>query len=157
MTGFTREYLPLISYYLQVQKCTTGVAYEYFQLVSSRLRAVHFLCCTSPTREYLQIFLRHETLLVFLCKLGCELYCIFTLIILLSMHRLRFYYCGPYQALQKFWTITAQQKDDTFPNTCLPLLYLHMTYLIVGLNINHNTTTIHIYFISRWVWCAVAC
>ena len=37
MTGFTREYLPVVSYYLLVQKCITGVTREYFQLVSNRL------------------------------------------------------------------------------------------------------------------------
>ena len=30
MTGFTHEYLQLISYYSRTQKCTIGVTREYF-------------------------------------------------------------------------------------------------------------------------------
>ena len=33
MTGFSGEYLPLVSYYSRVQKCTIGVTGENFQLV----------------------------------------------------------------------------------------------------------------------------
>ena len=47
-TGFTREYLSLVSYCSQVQKCTTGVTQEYFQLVSNHSRALYFLCHMSP-------------------------------------------------------------------------------------------------------------
>ena len=49
-TGFTHEYLPLVSYHSRVQKCTTGVTHKYFQLVSNRSWAVYFSCrmqCTS--------------------------------------------------------------------------------------------------------------
>ena len=35
-TGFTHEYLPLVSYYLRVQKYTTGVTHEYFQITVVR-------------------------------------------------------------------------------------------------------------------------
>ena len=40
MIGFTCEYLPLISYYLQVQKSKTEVTHEYLQLVSEHSQAV---------------------------------------------------------------------------------------------------------------------
>ena len=51
MAGFTHEYLSLINYYLWVQKCTTGVTHECFQLVSNFLHAVYFSCRMSPTRQ----------------------------------------------------------------------------------------------------------
>ena len=74
-TGFTREYLPLVSYYLQVQNCTTGVTCEYFQLISNHLRAVYSSCCTSLTYELSTKFLEAQSVTGIFCKFGCGLYC----------------------------------------------------------------------------------
>ena len=40
--SITRKYLPLVSYYLRVQKCMTGVTRKYFQHINYR-----FEQCTS--------------------------------------------------------------------------------------------------------------
>ena len=50
-TGFIREYLPLVSYYFQAQKCTTEVTCDYLQLICNLSRAVYSSSSTSPTHE----------------------------------------------------------------------------------------------------------
>ena len=43
MTGFTRKYLPLINYYLRVQKCTTGVTLSALLYVLCGVTCVHYV------------------------------------------------------------------------------------------------------------------
>ena len=43
MTGFTRKYLPLINYYLQVQKCTTGVTLSALLYVLCGVTCAHYV------------------------------------------------------------------------------------------------------------------
>ena len=55
-------FLPLVNYYSWVQKHSTGVTCEYFQLVNNRSWAVYFLCCTSPTHELSSNFLEARSI-----------------------------------------------------------------------------------------------
>ena len=57
MAGFTSEYLPLISYYLQVQKCTPGVIQKYFHE-----QCIHHVA-QDQHMSYPQNFLKYKGLL----------------------------------------------------------------------------------------------
>ena len=55
----TSEYLPLISYYSRVQKCTTGVSYS--KVFS---QAMYSSCSTRPTCELSSKFLEAQRVII---------------------------------------------------------------------------------------------
>ena len=71
-TGFTHEYSIITCEYKNTRQ-------ELFPSIFNPSAIACEQCASRVAQDqhssYLQIFSRHETLLMFFCKLGCELYC----------------------------------------------------------------------------------
>ena len=115
MTGFTHVHLPLISDYSQVLSAwqdslvsiyhSSFITREYKSALQELLisilnssacnqsQAVYFHVAQAQHVSYLQIFSRHKVLLMFFCKLECELYCTYV----------RMHACTYIQTYHRLW------------------------------------------------------
>ena len=72
--GFTNEYLTLVGYYSQIQKCMTVITHKYFQRIRNRSHEIYFLCRKSPTWNYVSskfLPVQNITLVFFNLDMSC--------------------------------------------------------------------------------------
>ena len=137
-TGFTREYLSLVSYYSWVEKVHDGNYSRAFSIRQLSLASSILSCRTSPTRAK---FLEARIVTCIFCKLVCELYCTklqnicnYILLVYLFKHR---------NVLSKFANYKVDNWLSVFINSSLKWGFLiSMTLIIILHNdvitVNHN-------------------